>query len=518
MENITEILGEKKISGGSNTDLKMRVLFCCDDSMVSDNNVFYKIDNYQQYIKEKNSCTKYRFYGKINSIINYNIGGNNTIKKNVTQFNVEKTNLELNSENWILVLLKSKELVDINGFNRKGFKTILRKSGNDSLFTLELGMGLPAKYYYQEKLNPNTCLLFPYGHNFRLNDTVLITDTLKKIPDGLYTITSVSYNKIFLNILSPLLESDSLARDAEASGLMIQKKQLKHITEEVMNVTNLITPEVYVKKVISNEVLEYYIKPLEVIGIVGGMDDCGFSCNYYGNDVKIFTVDQDIDIKDLVDNKNNPISSVYLGIIKKTNIQFRNQVDSNFANIVEYTAPNSGLELISTNKIKVGDLFFHSLCEYSTENLTETEIMSVKHSFTHKDIVFSYQPFYEIPIRYQSPDIEESDQLNDIPAHAVKSRLRDKYIWRNYYDSGVSDQDGGGLDHPYINDNLYVFKDVSFFVTTNKRSTTKVTLRQNDINGNVEYKNEHYDLIKDFIYVENITEEVPYQKFNDAKC
>ena len=166
---------------------------------------------------------------------------------------------------------------------RKGVKTILRKDGNINLFTLELGMGLPAKYYYQEKTNPNTCLLFPYGHNFKLNDSVLITDTLEKIPNGLYTVTGVLYNKIFLNVFTPLPESDSQTRGTEVSGILVHKNNVKHITEEVTNPTNLITPEVYVKKVTSNEVLEYYMKTLEVISVINSVDDCGFSYNYYGN-------------------------------------------------------------------------------------------------------------------------------------------------------------------------------------------------------------------------------------------
>ena len=60
---------------------------------------------------------------------------------------------------------------------------------------------------------------------------------------------------------------------------------------------------------------------------------------------------------------------------------------------IDYTPNELGIEKINTIKpIKKGDIFYHSLCEYTTENLEEVEITKFKHGVYYEDVLFQYQP------------------------------------------------------------------------------------------------------------------------------
>ena len=77
MNNIIEILGEKKFNGSIQEPLKIPLYLNENKKDFFENNLFSNISEQEQYIKEKNSSSNFRIYGKLNPILNLRAIKNN---------------------------------------------------------------------------------------------------------------------------------------------------------------------------------------------------------------------------------------------------------------------------------------------------------------------------------------------------------------------------------------------------------------------------------------------------------
>ena len=55
----------------------------------------------------------------------------------------------------------------------------------------------------------------------------------------------------------------------------------------------------------------------------------------------------------------------------------------------------------------------------------------------------------KINLKLKSTYIEDSDTTQSTPNYAIHSRQRDKYIWRDIFDIGVSDENGNKIDFTF---------------------------------------------------------------------
>ena len=56
--------------------------------------------------------------------------------------------------------------------------------------------------------------------------------------------------------------------------------------------------------------------------------------------------------------------------------------------------------------------------------------------------------YHDYPkLKLKSTYIEDSDTTQSTPNYAIHSRQRDKYIWRDIFDIGVSDENGNKILH-----------------------------------------------------------------------
>ena len=292
--------------------------------------------------------------------------------------------------------------------------------------------------------------------------------------------------------------------------------------------------------------LEYYVKVLEVVDVIEELDTCAFSVNSYDNSNINFFLNRNTNIDNLYNNLNEPISDLYIGIIKNgsatafnllesplitttpfsslTNLPPFSSVESHFSRFINYVGDNDGIEKITDNtvsqKIRIGDVFYHSVCEHSTENLQEVEVDMLHHRFIHNDIIFTYKPFYKINLKLKSTYIEDSDTTQSTPNYAIHSRQRDKYIWRDIFDIGVSDENGNKIDFPFTNGAFYVYNNFNFFVTPEPRATRKYDLNKNDITSDgSKYTNEILSIFDDLNLKENDIKGIkPYNKYKDKRC
>lgn len=544
MSGITEILGEKKFNKSQNVDIGSRLILEDTRKISYDNNLFLDISQQQQFIDEKNSCTKFRIYGKVNPILNLKpyrklINSLDSLQEINTNF------FDFDLSNWSMVILKSKRIdtgVIKNGqpMYSKGLKNIFKKDvlGN-FVFDLDFKRGLPARYYYSETNTDNFSIFMPLSHNLEIGDRVRIdTNDSNFISSGFYDIIDISGDIIYLDIPNPI----DYLNSSEFSGKYVQKINNLFFTQAELNqivstnrpnVNSFIKPDFYVSKILDKEILEYYIKVLEVVSVVDNLDNCGFSKNHLSQQIKTFSSNTDVNILNLVDNLNYPINDLYFGFIKKTPTAsgILGDIESHFPNYIESISDGNGLELISSKNpinsktIKIGDIFYHSVCEHSTENLYEKEILEINHKFLYKDILFRYKPFYKIQIKLKSPYIEDADNTERVPVYSIYSRQRDKYIWRDVFDIGFFDEDGRVIDFPFTNGVFYVYKDINFVLSPEKNFSRKYQLKVNDVTSLIgdDFENifsDVFDILNtdEQIDSEQVGDVKPYIEYKEEKC
>jgi hypothetical protein len=582
MSEIVEILGEKKFANSRNQELSTRIVLDDVKKVQNENNYFFNISQQDQYISEKNSSNNFRIYGKINPIINLEVY-NKTINGDVL-VELNRDIFDFNLENWSIVILKSKRIesfVDDNGIQQysKGVKNINTRS-----LRLNIDKGVPAQIFESKIYTENQGLYFPLGHNFVEGDKVRITSNIRYgINSGYYEVVFVDGDKIFLDIPpkkntyikldtlfyfnnNGLLFSDTfintpvkladnanltikdvirlneikLVNDNEENifqkinGITVKKSDVPNILNEKRPELNkIISPEYNVAKVVDGELFEYYIKTLEVINVIEDLDSCAFSINTLNNNIYSFLLNRDLNISDLFNNLSEPITDLYIGIIKNgsPDLTTFSSVESHFSKLINYINNNQGIEKITDNNVRlnktvnIGDIFYYGLCEYTTENLLETELDLIEHRFIHRDVLFKYNPFHKIPIKLKSTYIEDSETNENIPNYSIYSRQREKYIWRDIFDIGTTDEDGNNIDFPFTNNAFYTYSDLNLFVLPEPRMVRKYNLNTNDITsiGNTYtigiIKNEILSILDDLNLVENEIKGIkPYSKYKDRKC
>ena len=577
MSEIVEILGEKKFANSRNQELSTRIVLDDVKKVQNENNYFFNISQQDQYISEKNSSNNFRIYGKINPIINLEVY-NKTINGDVL-VELNRDIFDFNLENWSIVILKSKRIesfVNESGVQQysKGVKNINTRS-----LRLNIDKGVPAQIFESKIYTENQGLYFPLGHNFVEGDKVRITSNIRYgINSGYYEVVFVDGDKIFLDIPpkkntyikldtlfyfnnNGLLFSDTfintpvkladnanltikdvirlneikLVNDNEENifqkinGITVKKSDVPNILNEKRPELNkIISPEYNVAKVVDGELFEYYIKTLEVINVIEDLDSCAFSINTLNNNIYIFILNRDLNISDLFNNLSEPITDLYIGIIKNgsPDLTTFSSVESHFSKLINYVNINQGVERITNNnvrlnkKVNIGDIFYYGLCEHTTENLLETELDLIEHRFIHRDVLFKYNPFHKIPIKLKSTYIEDSETNENIPNYSIYSRQREKYIWRDIFDIGTTDEDGNNIDFPFTNNAFYTYIDLNLFVLPEPRMVRKYNLNTNDITsvGNT-YTNEILSILDDLNLVENEIKGIkPYSKYRDRKC
>ena len=566
MDIISEVIGNKKYVGSANTNLNNRVILDQPNKIMYENNLFYNISQVTQYDTEKSQATTFRMYGKIDPIYCFDVYNDTTTGPQ--KINLDKTLFDLNAANWSVVILRSVPTVVKNAsgmdVNIKGVKVINnRTSSGTTKFYLDLTNGLPAKTYFNGLRAKNLGLFFPLGHNFKIGDKVNIKSKNVNLPTGLYNVIDVGLNKITIdypsNFRLTIRQPDSTQNVAAAaaislgaiidngsgSGGVVKKltdastfavRNLKLKADDAPDIINKPRPKIYpfvepeytVSKVVEKEQLEYYVKTLEVIDIINEIDDCGFSLNNYNTLIKNWFSNKDIDIANYKNHLNEPLSELYVGIIKNgaINLSYSN-VESHVDRYIEFVELGDGIEQITSNNkpgqvVKMGDRFFHSICEYSTEQLTETEVCYFKHRFIHRDVLFHYVPFFTKPIKLKSVYIDSSDSLSGIPDYAVYSRKEQKWIWREFYDIGTTNEDGVLIDFPFTNGSFYVHNDIKFFVNTEKRLTKKYKLNVNDVTSKdgSQYVTELTDILDNLGLETNLDIEKikPFTKYQDKRC
>jgi hypothetical protein len=216
----------------------------------------------------------------------------------------------------------------------------------------------------------------------------------------------------------------------------------------------------------------------------------------------------DVDVQPLRDNQNRPISELYFTTIWKGyfgwtkrlkqgwgfNIPLTNSIPNPWWDVSNplsnttittntynsSTIPPVGPFIYNEN-LKYGDLIDGDYCEWNDYEQTERVISRYNHKITFNQTYFGldtdapqsnqfgyyYKPHDPIVIRRYSTYVEEGDPLKviNIPDYAFYSNLSNSFRWRDIYPYGFVDNDGVGVDYPFINGKHYPFVNTIFRIT-----------------------------------------------------
>ena len=224
----------------------------------------------------------------------------------------------------------------------------------------------------------------------------------------------------------------------------------------------------------------------------------------------------DININNLLDNLNRPVTEFYTSVVNRGYFGFFNKPsisgvglkqgwefnlgpnlnswwdDSQVLNLTNVqtnffskTLPNgTGQKFYYNLPYAIGDEMDGDVCEWNNITQTEIVISDYYHKINFNQRVFRttpigssdsntlgyyYKPHYKYQIKVYSNYIEQSDEDNpqrfpivNLPSYAYYSNYNLDFRWRDIYPYGFIDDLGRGVDRPFLNDKHYVHENFTF--------------------------------------------------------
>lgn len=220
--------------------------------------------------------------------------------------------------------------------------------------------------------------------------------------------------------------------------------------------------------------------------------DSTYQLVFHGNESN-----QEINISDLRDNLNRPISELYITVIKNRN-SFFSVIKSGiytpeFSDLTNYTSISNIKQIhnivsydipthtpIESNILSTNDFFYGDIVEYNDLFLKETVLGEINHRFNtiNRDSNpnglgprpegYMYKPHHKLEIRRFSNYIEENNSKTtiDIPDYATEiEEGSGLYIWRDLLPLGYNDgSEELPLDYPFLNGSHYLYSNLLLFL------------------------------------------------------
>ena len=287
-----------------------------------------------------------------------------------------------------------------------------------------------------------------------------------------------------------------------------------------------------IKKLFGGQESEYYFRIFRKIKTrnmpVIESDDyetyrVAFSENIFYDTISQFIFNEDVDVSNLTDNLNRPLSELYLTVIKTdsnglfTNVSsgietpFISKLNTSGINTFLQNVPainrihnggalpfqthiplESQVTIINNNNISNNNDYYGDLVEYNQLEVKETILADISHRFntisreTSSSINYVsalgqppvttninlgprqegyfYKAHHLIRIRDFSSYVEQgSSTTDDIPEYAV-SLPDGRFLWRDLLDIGFNESNEKTLDYPFLNGCHYMYNNYCFYV------------------------------------------------------
>lgn len=228
----------------------------------------------------------------------------------------------------------------------------------------------------------------------------------------------------------------------------------------------------------------------------------------HSNQSYLLSFKKDFDISNYRDNLNRPLTELYITTINRGRFGWFNKPIQNdvgyregfeFNMVGRSTALNKywdqsnnyvNLGSVKTNSfnrgpfnfyynrfLNIGDDINGSYCEFNSYEQKEYVLSEIYHKIYFNDQVFQikiddnnnppgyyYKPHYPITLRVYSDYIEEGsvDDIAGVPDYAYYSTSKKALIWRDIYTYGYVDDEGRGVDYPFLNGAHYPTSKIIF--------------------------------------------------------
>lgn len=253
-------------------------------------------------------------------------------------------------------------------------------------------------------------------------------------------------------------------------------------------------------RLVNGKPSEYYFRVFKKINTKGGNlienDDyeiypLAFGQTIYEDKAYQFVFNEDIDITDLTDNRNRPLSELYITVIKTDSGGVFTPVKSGVKTNLFFDSTNAGISEI--NRITNGpttsnplpdsdgggvfiddELFYGDVVEYNLFECKEIVLGDVYHRFNTVNREnggsvggeplgkryegYMYKPHHKIQIREYSNYVEQGNfNTLDRPVYSNYNAVGDgRYLWRDLLDIGLNDTQETYLDYPFLNGCHYI--------------------------------------------------------------
>ena len=268
---------------------------------------------------------------------------------------------------------------------------------------------------------------------------------------------------------------------------------IKLVFSSVKGQTQTYTTNNPMLRVLDGTPSEYYVREFKVLSTNDyDVYDCAFSSSIYpktlinelgiANKTWLYHFNKDINVKDLVDCNNKPLTNLYLGFIKRSGentFPWSDVVagwDFNSENIG--SPPLTDIDLIS--KYVVGGVgtiekpnenfsYIGDYSEYNSKEIKERVISKVVHRFTKQGDSTGYylDPFKELKIMVFSDVIETSsleEPVEGIPNYA-EVYPDESIAWRDLLNIGyLEPENENGVNYPFVNGRHYFYGNYYFFI------------------------------------------------------
>lgn len=208
----------------------------------------------------------------------------------------------------------------------------------------------------------------------------------------------------------------------------------------------------------------------------------GFAKNVYNEQTYAFNFTVDVDISELRDDFGMPITELYLYVQYKP-IRLESMSYTSWSNngIISNITFNPRSFFVRGDYVRThNDQLMGDYVEYSKERFWQSQIeeqtfritsdfitATINNTDTPRRIVFKYNPFVPIKLRYFEGQISRAnsgstsyDVVTNIPNYATN--LGDgNFVWREIMPEGYVDPIiGVGTNHPFVNKRRYVFTSI----------------------------------------------------------
>lgn len=167
---------------------------------------------------------------------------------------------------------------------------------------------------------------------------------------------------------------------------------------------------------------------------------------------------------------------------------------SSFTDIQVNSYVKQGRTFYYNKSLKSGDTIDGDFCEWNDLEYSERVVSEIYHKITYNENVFDinitgesiavnplgfyYKTHFPLQIKAFSTYIEEGDAENttNIPNYAVFNKSENSFIWRDIYQYGFIDNDGVGVDYPFLNGAHYPYRNTIFRLIPEGSTTALSTL------------------------------------------